>query len=172
MRDIYRWIARSPGAPLAALGALLSVATIVLFLADLQTRYWDRIESAKNDARNFATVLAEHAALTFEDVDSALHRAEAIRRASLAGRLADPGAANAALRQLQRMSSFIVAIGWTDASGEVVAHSYDHRLPRHNIADMAHFIAQRDRVDDKLYVAPPYPSAAGDKWFTAASRRL
>ena len=155
------------------LGVLLSIATIVLFLTDLQARYHDRISAAKRDARNFATVLAEQASLTFEDVDRALRRAEAIRKAGLAGgHLADPGAANAALRQLQRSSSIFVAIGWTDASGEVVAHSYDHALPRRNISDMAHFIAQRDSTDDKLFVSPPYHSAAADKWFTAASRRL
>ena len=155
------------------LGVLLSVATIVLFLTDLQARYHDRISAAKRDAQNFATVLAEQASLTFEDVDRALRRAEAIRKAGLAGgHLADPSVANAALRQLQRSSSILVAIGWTDASGEVVAHSYDHALPRRNISDMAHFIAQRDSTDDKLFISPPYHSAAADKWFTSASRRL
>ncbi len=155
------------------LGVLLSIATVVLFLTDLQARYHDRISAAKRDARNFATVLAEQASLTFEEVDRALRHAEAIRKTGLAGgHLSDPGVANAALRQLQRSSSIFVAIGWTDASGEVVAHSYDHSLPRRNISDMAHFIAQRDSTDDKLFISPPYHSAAADKWFTAASRRL
>jgi diguanylate cyclase (GGDEF)-like protein/PAS domain S-box-containing protein len=155
------------------LGVLLSVATIVLFLTDLQARYNDRISSAKRDARNFATVLAEQAALTFEDVDRALRRAEDIRKTGLAGgHLADPAVTNAALRQLQRSSSILVAIGWTDASGDVVAHSYDHALPRRNLADMAHFIAQRDSAEGKLFVSPPYHSATADRWLTAASRRL
>jgi len=72
MRGIYRWLAGSPGSPLAAIGVLLSVATVVLFLADLQARYWDRIASAKTDAQSFAKILAEHTALTFEDVDRVL----------------------------------------------------------------------------------------------------
>lgn len=63
-------------------------------------------------------------------------------------------------------------MGWTDASGTVVAHSYDHALPRNNISDMAHFVAQRDGAGSGLFVAPPYRSAGGDKWFSAASRRL
>jgi diguanylate cyclase (GGDEF)-like protein len=173
MPGIHRWVARSPGAPLAALGVLLSVATIVLFLTDLQARYTDRITTAKKDARSFATVLAEHTALTFEDVDRALRRAEAIRSAGLAGsHLGNPGTANAALRQLQKGSSILVGIGWTDASGEIVAHSYDRPLPRRNVSDMAHFIVQRDSPDDKLFIAPPYRSATGDKWLTAASHRL
>ena len=90
----------------------------------------------------------------------------------MSGKVGDPGVANAALRQIQKSSSILVAIGWTDASGDVVAHSYDKTLPRSNISGMAHFIAQRDGASDGLFIAPPYRSAAGDKWFTAASRRL
>jgi diguanylate cyclase (GGDEF)-like protein len=172
MRKIYRRLARSPGSSLTALGVLLSAATIVLFLTDLETRYRDRIAAAKADARSFARILAEHTALTFEDVDRVLVEAAAIRKNSLSGRYADPGAANTALRQLQKSSSVLVAIGWTDASGKVLAHSYDHSLPRSNISGMSHFIAQRDGTGDGLFIAPPYLSAAGDKWLTAASRRL
>jgi diguanylate cyclase (GGDEF)-like protein len=172
MQGTYRKLTRSPGSSLTALGVLFSVATVVLFLTDLETRYWDRIATAKTDAQSFATILAEHTALTFEDVDRVLFEAEAIRRNNLSGKYADPGAVNAALRQLQKSSSVVVAIGWTDASGDVLAHSYDHTPPRRNISGMLHFIAQRDGGGDGLFIAPPYRSAAGDKWFTAASRRL
>ncbi|WP_249165429.1 PAS-domain containing protein [Bradyrhizobium sp. AUGA SZCCT0431] len=165
-------MARSPGALIAALGVLLCLATIALFVTDLEARYVDRIAAAKKDAQSFAKVLAEHAALTFEDVDRALLEAAAIRRNSLSGNNADPGAANTNLRQLQKSSPVLVAVGWTDASGQVLAHSYDRALPRSNISDMAHFAAQRDSGENRLYVSPPYLSAAGDKWLTAASRRL
>jgi diguanylate cyclase (GGDEF)-like protein len=172
MEKIYRKLARSPGSSLMALGVLLSAVTIVLFLADLEARYRERIATAKADAQSFARILGEHTALTFEDVDRVLLEAAAIRRNSLSGKYTDPGAANAALHQLQKSSSILVAIGWTDASGEVIAHSYDRAPPRRNISDMPHFIAQRDSPDDRLFIAPPFHSAAGDKWFTAASRRL
>ncbi|SHK00699.1 diguanylate cyclase (GGDEF) domain-containing protein [Bradyrhizobium lablabi] len=167
MHGIYQKLARSPVSSLTALGVLLSVATVALFLVDLQSRYDDRIATAKTDAQSFATVLAEHTALTFEDVDRVLLEAAAIGK-----RYTEPGTANAALRQLQKSSSVIVAIGWTDASGQLIAHSYDHAPPRINISGMSHFIAQRDATDDRLFIAAPYRSAAGDKWFTAASRRL
>jgi diguanylate cyclase (GGDEF)-like protein len=172
MREIYRRLARSPGSSLTVLGVLLSAATIVLFLTDLEARYRDTIAAAKTNAQSFAAILAEHTALTFEDVDRVLLEAAAIRRNSLSGEYAAPGAANAALRQLQKGSPVLVAVGWTDASGEVLAHSYDHALPRSNISGMSHFVAQRDSASDRLFIAPPYLSAAGDKWFTAASRRL
>jgi diguanylate cyclase (GGDEF)-like protein len=173
MRGIYRRMTRAPGSPIAGLGIVLSLSTIILFLTDLETRYWDRIAVAKTDAQSFAKILAEHTALTFEDVDRVLHEAEAIRRDdSLSGRFFDANRANAALRQLQKSSSVVVAIGWTDASGDLLAHSYDRAPPRRNISTMSHFVAQRDSTDDRLFIAPPYRAAAGDKWFTAASRRL
>jgi PAS domain-containing protein len=172
MRGNYRKLARSPASPLTALGVLLSVATVVLFLVDLEARYWDRIATAKKDAQSFAAVLAEHTALTFEDVDHILLEAAVIRRSSLAGKYSDPGAANAALRELQKGSPVLIALGWTDASGQPIAHSYDHAPPRNNISAMSFFTAQRDSSEDRLFIAPPYRSVAGDKWFTAASRRL
>jgi diguanylate cyclase (GGDEF)-like protein len=171
MREIYRRLAQSPGSSLMALGVLLSLAAVVLFLLGVEARYTDRIAAAKSDALSFANVLAEHTVLTFEDIDRALRRAESIRGDGLAGR-SDSTAANAALRQLQKSSSVIIAIGWTDASGQVVAHSFDHAPPRTDISGMAHFIAQRDSTDDRLFIAPPFRSLTDDKWFTAASRRL
>ena len=172
MHGIYRKLTRSPGSSIAALGALLSFATIVLFLVDLQARYWDRIATAKADAQNFAKILAEHTALTFDEIDKSLFEAEAIRQRSLAGKYDAPGSVNAALHQLQRSSSVLVAIGWTDSSGELVAHSYLSEPPRRNISDLPHFIAQRDNSDAGLFISPPFRSALSGKWLTAASRRL
>src|ERR1700738_1031830 len=144
MQGIHRKLARSPASSLTALGVVLSVATIVLFLTDLQARYQDRIATAKTDAQSFARILAEHTALTFEDVDRALLEAAAIRRNSLAGKYSDPGAVNAALRQLKKGSPILVAIGWTDASGQPIAHSYDHAPPLSNISAMSFFTAHRN----------------------------
>ncbi len=171
MREIHRRLAQSPASLLMALGVLLSLVTVILCVVGADARYVDRIASAKTNAMSFASILVEHTVLTFEDVDRALRRAESIRGASRAGSV-DSAAANAALRQLQKSSSVIVAIGWTDASGQIVAHSYDHAPPRSNISAMAQFIAQRDGAEDGLFIAPPYRSRVGDRWITAASRRL
>lgn len=154
------------------LGLLLSAVIVALFVVDLATRYREALTSARTDALNLAAILAEHAAVTFEDIDHVLQEAEAIRKESLSGRYASPGAANAALHQLVKRSSILVAVGWTDASGEVIAHSYDHAPARSNISEMSHFIAQRDTAAGGLFVAPPFRSAANGKWFSAASRRL
>ena len=170
----YRRLAQSPGSSLAVLGVLFSVRDnrSVSHRSGNPLPGQDRGRQ-KPMPRALPTILAEHTALTFEDVDRVLQRAASrfaettCREISISGM--QP---NAALRGLQKSSSILVAIGWTDASGEVIAHSYDHAPPRRNISDMPHFIAQRDSSDDRLFIAPPYRSAAGDKWFTAASRRL
>jgi diguanylate cyclase (GGDEF)-like protein len=172
MLNAWRRLAGSPGSSVTILGVVFSLVVVALFLVDLGIRYRDAVGSAKTDALNLSAILAEHAAVTFEDIDRVLLEAQAIRKDALSGKYADPGAANIALRQLVRSSSILVAVGWTDASGAVVAHSYDHALPRSNISDMSHFIAQRDGAGTGLFVAPPYRSAGGDKWFSAASRRL
>lgn len=172
MLNAWRRLAGSPGSSVTILGLLFSLVVVALFLVDLGIRYREAVASAKTDALNLSAILAEHAAVTFEDIDRVLLEAQAIRKGALSGIYADPGAANAALRQLVKSSSILVAVGWTDASGAVVAHSYEHAPPRSNISDMSHFIAQRDGAGTGLFVAPPYRSAGGDKWFSAASRRL
>ena len=171
MSRFCRRLLLSPGSSQAALGVLLCAAVIVLFLVDLQIRYWDRIADAKVNARSFARILAEHTALTFDDVDRSLLEASVIRQNGLSGKH-EIGAMNAALGQLQKNSSVIVAIGWTDAGGDLLAHSYGRAPPRGNIAEMTHFAVHRDRADAGLFIAPPFLSAASDKWFTAASRRI
>jgi diguanylate cyclase (GGDEF)-like protein len=168
----YRRLARSPGSALALFGVLLCVATIVLFVTDLRDRYQERIAAAKTNAMSFARILAEHTVVTFEDIDRVLLEAEAIRKNSLMHGSFDPTPANLALRQLQKSSSVLVAVGWTDANGDVLRHSYQHELPRKNISDLSHFIVQREKLNNGLFIAPPYRSAASDKWFSAASRRL
>src|SRR5512140_2052536 len=110
MREIYRRLTQSPGSSLTALGVLLSLAAVVLFVVGVHARYADRIAAAKSDALSFANILVEHTVLTFEDVDRSLRRAEAIRSDSLAGRY-KPAAANPALRQLQKRSSITLGNG-------------------------------------------------------------
>ena len=173
MQGLTRWLARSPGSPIAVLGIVLSLSTIALFVTDLEVRYLERIATAKTDARSFAKVLAEHTEITFDDIDRVLFEAQAIRTRSLSAGSAGLATANVALRQLQNSSAVLVAIGWTNAAGDLQAHSYPRSPPRANISEMAHFIAQRDAADDdRLFISPPYRSAVSDKWYSAASRRL
>jgi len=156
----------------ATTGIALATLIAALFAIDLRFRYDDAIERGKKTALNFAEILAEHTALTFENVERTLHEAGKIRKDASDGDYATPDETNAALRLLTKTSPVVVAVGWTDASGEVIAHSYSDRPRRTNIAGMPHFDFQRDSAERRLYVAPPFRSAISDKWLTAASLRL
>jgi hypothetical protein len=176
---ITRTLSSRPKVTIAAFGISFVALIAVSFLADLQARYHAAINLATRTARNYAEVLAEDTALTFEAVDRSLRQAQFIRR-DLEAALAAPGAdeaslrrgANDALKHLQQTSLVLVAIGWTNVSGEVEAHSYMLRPPRSNIADLPHFKAHRDSQDDQLYVSPPNRSAESGRWVIAVSRRL
>jgi signal transduction histidine kinase/DNA-binding response OmpR family regulator len=171
MQEVQRKLKRSAVLQMAA-GVAFAVAILVLFATDLWFRYDDAIGQGKKTAMNFAEILSEHTALTFENVERTLREAERIRKGSLDGDYATPEDTNAALRLLMKTSPVVIAVGWTDASGEVIAHSYDRAAPRRNIATMPHFTTQRDNDDIGLYVTPPFKSSVSDKWLTAASIRL
>jgi diguanylate cyclase (GGDEF)-like protein len=167
MRAVLQKLTRCPHCLLAAIGGFFAVAIALLFLADLGSRHRDTVASAAQSARNFAEVLAEHTARTFEGVDRALGEAELIRRSVIG----HSGAADA-LRHLRQTSPLILGIFWTNAAGDVVAHSYEGDAPWRNIADMPHFVVQRTSEDAKLFVGPPFRSSAAGEWRMAASRGL
>jgi diguanylate cyclase (GGDEF)-like protein len=172
MQEAEQKLVRSPAFSQAVLGVFFAASIALLFLVDLQFRFDDAIAQGKKTALNFAKILAEHTALTFDGVERTLREAAKIRQDSLEGKYASSEDTNSALRLLQKTSPVVVAVGWTNASGDLIAHSYDQNPPGANIASMSHFIVQRESADNRLYIAPPYRSVANDKWFTAASLRL
>jgi diguanylate cyclase (GGDEF)-like protein/PAS domain S-box-containing protein len=168
-----------PKGTIAAFGIFFAVVIAVVFLADLRARYRAEIDLAEHSARNYADILAEHTALTFEAVDRSLRQIQLIR-SDLRAALAAPGAdqasllrrANEALSQLQQTSLVLVAIGWTNEFGDIEAQSRTDWLQRSNIATLPHFTIHRESHEDKLYVSAPFRSAADDRWLIAVSRRL
>ena len=177
MRGIARYLTKCPNCMLAAFGVVFAGLIVVLFLIDLNLRYRDAIAGAKQEARSYAEVLAQHTARTFEGVDRAMRVAELVRRDAQehTHRLGPADAAthvHDALRQLAQISPLMAAVGWTDAAGELQAYSYDETPVRTDIADTPHFIAQRDHPQPGLFVAPPFRSQRNGQWLIAASRRL
>jgi diguanylate cyclase (GGDEF)-like protein len=171
-RAVGNYLATRPNHLLVMFAAMIIVARATMLLFDLHARYDGALAAAEQSARSFAAVLAEHTARTFEAVDRTLGQAELIRRDAEAGRYATAEAAHQALRRLQQTSPVLIAIGWTNAAGDVVAHSYEGAPPRLNIAQLPHFLAQRDNPAGGLFIAPPFLSIATGNRITAASRRL
>jgi diguanylate cyclase (GGDEF)-like protein len=177
MRGIFRKVMDCPNCTLATFGGFFACAIAVLFLVDLNSRYVAAIAGAKQATSNYAEVLAEHTARAFENVERSLRVVEMVRRDAQEGsrRIPADGAAQRAhdvLRQLRQTSPLVVALGWANAAGDLQAHSYDHIPPRPNIADTPHFIAQRDNLNGKMFIAPPFRSVRTGEWLTAASLRL
>ena len=144
---------------------------LILFALELRSEYTATISNAERASQSFADVLAEHTARTFEAVERTLRVAETIRSDAQAGRMTQP-AANRALQGLQRSSPAIIAIGWTNQAGDVVAHSYENDAVRSNIADLPHFIAQRDGKTEEMFIAPLYRSKSSQRWISSVSLRL
>jgi PAS domain-containing protein len=174
-----RKLAGRPKATIGALGIFFALAIALLFLADLRARYRAEIDQARHSAQNYAEVLAQHTALTFEAIDRSLREVELIR-ADLETALAMPGAdsaalhrrANEALGQIQKSSLMLVVIRWADRNGNYQAWSDERAPPRLNIADRDHFTVDRDDPTDRYFVSRPFRSVLSDRWLIAVSRRL
>jgi diguanylate cyclase (GGDEF)-like protein len=168
-----------PKATIGALGIFFAVAIALLFIADLRARYRAEIDHASHSAQNYAEVLAQHTALTFEAIDRSLRQAQLIR-ADLEAARAMPGADEAALRrravatlsQIEKSSLMLVAIRWADRNGNYETWSDERAPPRPNIAAFDYFTIHRDDPTDRFYVSRPFRSISSERWLIAVSRRL
>jgi len=157
MRGVLRKLTGCPNCTLAAFGVAFAGSIVVLFLGDLQTRHRDAIARANQSARNHAEVLAADAARAFDSVDRSLRVAEIAHRAAIEASAGTAGQRpHEVLSQIQRASPMIVAIGWTNAAGDLLAASHEEHLQSRNVATRAYFTAQRDDPDAGLFIAPPF----------------
>jgi diguanylate cyclase (GGDEF)-like protein len=174
-----RKLAWRPKATIGALGIFFAIAIALLFLADLRARYRAEIDQARHSAQNYAEVLAQHTALTFEAVDRSLRQVQLIR-ADLEAAQIMPGAdevavhrrAHEALSQMQKSSLMLETILWADRNGGLQAWSDERTPPRTNIADLDYFTVHRDDPTDRFYVSLPFRSTSSDRWLIAVTRRL
>ena len=179
LQTIAHKLSGRPKGAIAAFGIFFAVAILVLFLADLRARYRAEVSLAEHSARDYAAILAEHTALTFEAVDRALRQAQLIHT-DLDAALAMPGAdeaslrrgANDALKRLQKTSLVLLTIVWTNENGDIEAFSHEDRPPLTNLAGRPYFIPDRDNRDDELHISAPFRAAASDRTLIAVSRRL
>jgi diguanylate cyclase (GGDEF)-like protein len=172
MTAVVTRLVRSPTRTMTAFGALFAVVIVGAFLLDLWMRHRAAIDAAEESARNYSEVLAEHTARTFEGVDRVLAEAAAIRQRYMDGRYATDISVTEALRHLQKSSPLVMAIGWTNAVGELEVDADAGAALRSSLSDLAYFNAHRTNSGQGLIIAPPFPSIATGHWITAASRRL
>jgi len=136
-RAIGKYLASRPNHVLFGFAAAIIIGRGAMLIVDLDARYHAAIAAAEQSARSFAQVLAEHTARTFEAVERTMGEAELIRRDADAGRYVTAEAVRQDLRRLQQTSPVLIAIGWTNAAGDVVAHSRPWR--HQNLAQLASY---------------------------------
>ncbi len=179
VQSAARRLSSRPKLTIAAFGLFFAATIAVIFLADLQTRYRAEIDVAAHTAQNYADVLAQYTALTFEAVDRSIRQTQLIR-ADLKAALAAPGAddallrrrANETLNQLQKSSLMLAAILWTDRDGNIEGWSHDGTPPLESLAGRDQFMVHRDSGSDKLFVSKPFRGKVTKRWRIAVSRRL
>jgi signal transduction histidine kinase len=164
--------ASRPEIALIALGSAIIVAVLLAFGYNACSQYEAALGHARRSTLGFANIVGEHTARSFEAADRTLREVELMRSDFVDGKYADARALKEALQHLQRTSPLVAALGWTDASGNVVAHSYERDPPRPSIATMDHFLVHRDGSNGLLFVSPPFLSVATGRWFSAISRRM
>jgi PAS domain S-box-containing protein len=155
-----------------AFGLTVVAGISAMFIVEARVRYASTISDAESSAQSYADILAEHTARTFEAVERTLTAAQSIRNDLGPGQPATKKAIKLALQNLDRSSPALLAVGWTNETGDVIADSYDGSPVRPNISDLDHFKAQRDGIADELYIAPLFRSKATGKWISSVSMRL
>ena len=161
-----------PSRLLLAGSLILIIGICSLFLVDLYGRHETAIEDTKRSALSFADVLAEHTARTFEAIELTLRAADTIRRSTEPPLAVSIESASKALQSLQSSSPALLAIGWTNVKGDVIAHSYIGPAARANISDLPHFVALRDSDQEELFVGPLFRSKATNQLISAAALRI
>jgi hypothetical protein len=149
-RAIWQALAAHPSYAVIAFVVALVAVRLTLLISDFNERYHAAIYAAEHSARSYAEVLSEHTARTFEAVDRTLREVDVVRRDHEAGRYARADAVHLALRHLQQTSPVLIAIGWTNANGEVEAYSSETPTPASTMGDLPLFIAQRDQTAASL----------------------
>ena len=161
-----------PSRLLLAGSLVLIIGICSLFLVDLYGRHETAIEDTKRSALSFADVLAEHTARTFEAIELTLRAADTIRRSTEPPMAISMDSARKALQSLQSSSPALLAIGWTNAKGDVMVHSYTGPAARANISDLPHFAALRDSDQEELFVGPLFRSKVTNQLISAAALRI
>ena len=88
----------------AATGIGIAASIVLLFAIDLRFRHENAVAQGMKTAEDFAEILSEHTAVTFEGVERTLREAEKVRKDSLEGRYPSPEDTNTALQLLVKTS--------------------------------------------------------------------
>lgn len=124
-------------------------------------------EAATRESGNLARSLETSVGQTFAAVDQTLLFVRELYRR-------DPGHTN--LREWANNSHFsdgpLLQLGIADRNGIAIDNTTSLPQTLISIADRAHFIAQRDSKDDRIFIGPPVFGRLSGRWSVNVSRKL
>jgi len=162
--------------PLAVVTAALLVVVLSVLLAVLMVRmHREAIVEAEHRIQDFADVLAEHAALVFDDVDRSLDAANKARDWLLRnGQFETPAddRPHRALLELRKNSAAVSNLSFIDAQGERHYNAVLRSPPPLNISDRPYFRAHRDDPSLGILFGEPTISASTGRTLLPVTRRF
>jgi signal transduction histidine kinase len=167
---------RTPVVPFVVVSAILLALALSGFAAAIIARTYDQaIADAEHRLQDFTDVLAEHAALVFDDVDRTLQAANARREQLLRAGEWGPEAGERpyqALVELRRGSAAAANLSWIDEHGERLYTALTPSPLPLNLADRPHFRAHRDEASLGVLIEAPNLSTTTGRFLLPVTRRF
>ncbi|HTP95840.1 MAG TPA: ATP-binding protein, partial [Burkholderiales bacterium] len=179
--DLIEAIRRRRGVPasagralrrrIVAAGALLIGAIGASAGFSIWHSYQRTVEDADRELANLTSVLAEHTARTFQQIDLILRQAGAWSRA-VDMRASDAATLHEHLKQQIAGVPQIKSIEIDDEDGAPLTSSRALPASEASAAGIPYFTVQRDDAARGLYIGEPFRAPGDGKWVLGVSRRL
>jgi len=172
-----RIVARLPHVRLVLVtAAFLTLVLTGLLTALLSRTHGEAIAEAERRIQDFTEVLAEHAALVFDDIDRSLDAANKARARMMSddrlGAAAADDRPHRLLLELKKNSAAASNLSFIDADGERLYNAVLRSPPPLNIADRPYFRAHRDDPSLGILFGAPTVSASTGRYLLPVTRRF
>lgn len=153
-----------------SLGFVAVIATA--FLADAIDSRRAHIAQAERDTRNTASLVAEQTKQILETADLALKAVILAHHEWQADPARTPASGHRLLSAIQRTTTILAGLGWTDRNGDRIVSSVYESPPPLNIADQPQFRVHMSAPDAGLHIGAPLRSRLRGDWISLVSRRI
>jgi signal transduction histidine kinase len=153
-----------------SLGFVAVIATA--FFADAIDSRRARIAQAERDTRNTASLVAEQTKQILETADLALKAVILAHHEWRADPARTPASGYRLLSAIQRTTTILEGLGWTDRNGDRIVSSVFDAPPPLNIADQPQFRVHMTAPVAGLHIGAPLRSRLRGDWISLVSRRI
>ena len=153
-----------------SLGFVAVIATA--FFADAIDSRRAHIAQAERDTRNTASLVAEQTKQILETADLALKAVILAHHEWRADPARTPASGYRLLSAIQRTTTILEGLGWTDRNGDRIVSSVFDAPPPLNIADQPQFRVHMTAPVAGLHIGAPLRSRLRGDWISLVSRRI